>query len=140
MINRGSHARPTLLQGSAASNDAATPTTSEQQSSSIAGIGGQPQRAVGYFCGRLRRTWVWLRLRHYDDGEASTRTAGINGADHGAHLFSHSLPDLLRSGASFAAIGQLLCHLSIGCTRIRAKLDIEKLRQPSLAGRCPLRL
>ncbi|MDE4561661.1 tyrosine-type recombinase/integrase [Sinorhizobium meliloti SM11] len=42
-----------------------------------------------------------------------------DGAHHGAHLFSHSLaPDLLLSGASFAAIGQLLCHSSTDCTRI----------------------
>jgi site-specific recombinase XerD len=38
--------------------------------------------------------------------------AGIHGyAHHGAHLFRHSLAtDLLRSGASFAEIGQLLRH------------------------------
>ncbi|WP_192357239.1 site-specific integrase [Mesorhizobium mediterraneum] len=60
--------------------------------------------------------------------------AGIHGyAHHGAHLFRHSLAtDLLRSGASFAEIGQLLRHRSIDCTRIYAKLDIEKLRELSL--------
>lgn len=60
--------------------------------------------------------------------------AGINGyAHHGAHLFRHSLAtDLLRSGASFAEIGQLLRHRSIDSTRIYAKLDIEKLRELSL--------
>ncbi|TWA12503.1 phage integrase family protein [Sinorhizobium medicae] len=64
-----------------------------------------------------------------------------DGAQHGAHLFSHSLaPDLLLSGASFAAIGQLLCHSSTDCTRIRAKLDFEKLRQPGVAGRSPMTL
>ncbi|WP_315855964.1 tyrosine-type recombinase/integrase [Rhizobium leguminosarum] len=61
--------------------------------------------------------------------------AGIEGyAHHGAHLFRHSLAtDLLRSGASFAEIGQLLRHRSIDSTRIYAKLDIEKLRELSLA-------
>jgi len=61
--------------------------------------------------------------------------AGINGyAHHGAHLFRHSLAtDLLRSGASFAEIGQLLRHRSIDSTRIYAKLDIEKLRELSLS-------
>ncbi len=61
--------------------------------------------------------------------------AGIDGyAHHGAHLFRHSLAtDLLRSGASFAEIGQLLRHRSIDSTRIYAKLDIEKLRELSLA-------
>jgi site-specific recombinase XerD len=60
--------------------------------------------------------------------------AGIDGyAHHGAHLFRHSLAtDLLRSGASFAEIGQLLRHQSIDSTRIYAKLDIEKLRELSL--------
>jgi site-specific recombinase XerD len=56
--------------------------------------------------------------------------AGIHGyAHHGAHLFRHSLAtDLLRSGASFDEIGQLLRHESTDTTRIYAKLDIEKLR------------
>lgn len=60
--------------------------------------------------------------------------AGIEGyAHHGAHLFRHSLAtDLLRSGASFAEIGQLLRHRSIDSTRIYAKLDIDKLRELSL--------
>ena len=60
--------------------------------------------------------------------------AGIHGyAHHGAHLFRHSLAtDLLRSGASFAEIGQLLRHQSTDSTRIYAKLDIEKLRELSL--------
>jgi site-specific recombinase XerD len=58
------------------------------------------------------------------------KRAGIHGyAHHGAHLFRHSLAtDLLRSGASFDQIGQLLRHESTDSTRIYAKLDIEKLR------------
>ena len=60
--------------------------------------------------------------------------AGICGYAHlGAHLFRHSLAtDLLRSGASFAEIGQLLRHRNIDSTRIYAKLDIEQLRELSL--------
>ncbi|MCW1411325.1 tyrosine-type recombinase/integrase [Rhizobium sp. 1AS11] len=48
--------------------------------------------------------------------------AGIEGYAHqGAHLFRHSLAtDLLRSGARFAEIGQLLRHRSIDSTRIYA--------------------
>jgi site-specific recombinase XerD len=59
--------------------------------------------------------------------------AGIHGyAHHGAHLFRHSLAtDLLRSGASFDEIGQLLRHESTDSTRIYAKLDIERLRMLS---------
>lgn len=58
------------------------------------------------------------------------KRVGIHGyAHHGAHLFRHSLAtDLLRSGASFDEIGQLLRHESTDSTRIYAKLDIEKLR------------
>lgn len=58
------------------------------------------------------------------------KRADIHGyAHHGAHLFRHSLAtNLLRSGASFAEIGQLLRHQSADSTRIYAKLDIEKLR------------
>lgn len=56
--------------------------------------------------------------------------AGVHGyAHHGAHIFRHSLAtDLLRSGASFDEIGQLLRHERTDSTRIYAKLDIEKLR------------
>ncbi len=63
------------------------------------------------------------------------KRAGIHGyAHHGAHLFRHSLAtELLRSGASFAEIGQLLRHRSTDSTRVYAKLDIEKLRELSLA-------
>ena len=46
--------------------------------------------------------------------KAALERAGIHGyAHHGAHLFRHSLAtDLLRSGASFDEIGQLLRHES----------------------------
>jgi len=56
-------------------------------------------------------------------------TGGGGYAHHGTHLFRHSLAtDLLRSGASFDEIGQLLRHETTDSTRIYAKLDIEKLR------------
>jgi site-specific recombinase XerD len=60
--------------------------------------------------------------------------AGIHGYAHrGAHLFRHSLAtDLLRSGATFLEIGQLLRHESIDSTRIYAKVDIDALRPLSL--------
>lgn len=101
-------------------------------------MGDQLHRAVGYFCGCLPR--FCLRLRHQMIAKRAPERAGIHGyAHHGAHLFRHSLAtDLLRSGASFAEIGQLLRHRSTDSTRIYAKLDIEKLREPVLAGRCPM--
>ncbi|WP_292414981.1 tyrosine-type recombinase/integrase [Mesorhizobium sp.] len=82
--------------------------------------------------GSARR--LCLRLRHHDDREGGLERAGIHGYAHnGAHLFRHSLAtDLLRSGASFAEISQLLRHRSVDSTRIYAKLDIEKLRELSL--------
>jgi site-specific recombinase XerD len=60
--------------------------------------------------------------------------AGIHGHAHrGAHLFRHSLAtNLLRSGATFSEIGQLLRHESIDSTRIYAKVDIDALRHLSL--------
>lgn len=64
--------------------------------------------------------------------------ADIHGyAHHGPHLFfRHSLAtDLIRSGASFDEIGQLLRHQSTDSTTIYAKLDIEKLR--TLSQPCP---
>jgi site-specific recombinase XerD len=60
--------------------------------------------------------------------------AGIHGHAHrGAHLFRHSLATtLLRSGATFSEIGQLLRHESTDSTRIYAKIDIDALRRLSL--------
>lgn len=60
--------------------------------------------------------------------------AGIHGHAHrGAHLFRHSLATaLLRSGATFSQIGQLLRHESTDSTRIYAKVDIDALRRLSL--------
>lgn len=65
--------------------------------------------------------------------QALDRT-GIHGHAHrGAHLFRHTLAtNLLRSGATFSQIGQLLRHESIDSTRIYAKVDIDALRQLSL--------
>gem|GEM_PF-4667621 len=95
-------------------------TTSEHQPSLISGMGGQLQRAVGYFCGRLRCMWVRSGCAITMMAKQALDRAVSDGAHHGAYLFSHSLaPDLLRPGASFAEIGPLLRHSSIDCTRIR---------------------
>lgn len=58
------------------------------------------------------------------------KRVGISGcAHHGAHSFRHGLAtELLRSGATFSEIGQLLRHESHDTTRIYAKVDIQALR------------
>jgi site-specific recombinase XerD len=61
---------------------------------------------------------------------SALKRAGIRGyADHGAHIFRHSLAtELLRSGATLSEIGQLLRHESHDTTRIYAKVDVDSLR------------
>jgi site-specific recombinase XerD len=55
--------------------------------------------------------------------------AGLNPANHGAHLLRHSLAtNLLRSGASLTQIGQVLRHQQMQTTEIYAKVDVNALR------------
>ena len=55
--------------------------------------------------------------------------AGLAPATHGAHLLRHSLATtMVRRGASFAEIGQVLRHRSPSTTEIYAKLDFGALR------------
>lgn len=47
----------------------------------------------------------------------------------GAHQLRHALAsDLLRAGASLAAVGQILRHKDLASTTIYAKVDLERLR------------
>ncbi|MFK4719271.1 integrase [Bradyrhizobium niftali] len=66
--------------------------------------------------------------------KAALDRVGIEGCAHrGAHIFRHSLAtELLRSGATFSEIGQLLRHENHDTTRIYAKVDIDALRTLSL--------
>jgi site-specific recombinase XerD len=55
--------------------------------------------------------------------------AGLEPVRKGAHLLRHSLAiRLLRNGASFAEIGEVLGHSSPNTTEIYAKVDVEALR------------
>jgi site-specific recombinase XerD len=55
--------------------------------------------------------------------------AGLSPATRGAHLLRHSLATaMVRRGASFAEIGQVLRHRSPNTTEIYAKLDFGALR------------
>lgn len=59
--------------------------------------------------------------------------AGVAPATRGAHLFRHSLATaMVRRGASFAEIGQVLRHRSPNTTEIYAKLDFGALRDIAL--------
>lgn len=55
--------------------------------------------------------------------------AGLTPARKGAHLLRHSLAvRMVRRGASFAEIGQILRHRSPQSTEIYAKIDVDGLR------------
>jgi site-specific recombinase XerD len=54
--------------------------------------------------------------------------AGLNPIRKGAHLLRHSLATyMLRQGASFAEIGEILRHSTPATTEIYAKVDIAAL-------------
>jgi len=59
--------------------------------------------------------------------------AGLTPARRGAHLLRHSLATtMVRRGASFAEIGQVLRHRSPNTTEIYAKLDFAALREVAM--------
>lgn len=59
--------------------------------------------------------------------------AGLAPAVHGAHLLRHSLATaMLRRGASFSEIGQVLRHRSPKSTEIYAKVDFDALREVTM--------
>ena len=64
--------------------------------------------------------------------------AGLTPATRGAHLLRHSLATaMVRRGASFAEIGQVLRHRSPNTTEIYAKLDFGALRDIALPWPTP---
>jgi site-specific recombinase XerD len=59
--------------------------------------------------------------------------AGANSPHRGSHQFRHALAvRLLRGGASFAEIGEVLRHRSPQTTSIYARVDIDALRPLAL--------
>jgi site-specific recombinase XerD len=61
--------------------------------------------------------------------ERAVARAGLTPPVRGAHLLRHSLATrMLRHGASFAEIGQVLRHRAAHTTEIYAKVDLEGLR------------
>ena len=91
---------------------------------------------------RSRRVFLCMRAPHRGFSHPSTvstivaRTlarAGLEPPTRGAHLLRHSLATtMVRSGASFAEIGQVLRHRSPTATEIYAKLDFGALRDIAL--------
>jgi site-specific recombinase XerD len=90
-----------------------------------------------------RRLFLCERAPHRGFGHPSTVStivaraidrAGLAPAMRGAHLLRHSLATtMVRRGASFAEIGQVLRHRSANTTEIYAKLDFDALRDVAMA-------
>lgn len=65
------------------------------------------------------------------------KRAGLTPPTRGAHLLRHSLATaMLRRGASFAEIGQILRHQSARTTEIYAKVDLAALRDVARPWPC----
>jgi integrase/recombinase XerD len=89
-------------------------------------------------CCDTRRVFVRARAPHRGLGHPSTVStlvcmaltrAGGNAPMKGAHVLRHSLAtDLLRRGASLAAIGDVLRHQQPNTTEIYAKVAVTRLR------------
>ena len=63
----------------------------------------------------------------------SLERAGINAPTKGAHQFRHGLAtEMLRQGASFGEIGELLGHRHPQTTKIYTKVDLKALRTLAL--------
>ena len=59
--------------------------------------------------------------------------AGVDAPHRGSHQFRHALAvRLLRGGASFPEIGEVLRHRSPQTTSIYARVDIDALRPLAL--------
>jgi site-specific recombinase XerD len=92
--------------------------------------------------GSTRRVFLCTRAPHRGFAHPSSVStivaralarAGLAPATRGAHLLRHSLATgMLRRGASFAEIGQVLRHRAPNTTEIYAKLDFDALRDVAL--------
>ena len=90
-----------------------------------------PERTV--FC-RVRPPREPLtRMGITDVAKAALRRAGLHPLRSGAHVFRHTVAtSLVRRGASFKEIADILGHARIETTTIYAKLDLGTLAQVSL--------
>ncbi len=89
-----------------------------------------------------RRLFLCERAPHRGFGHPSTVSTivaraidrtGLTPSTRGAHLLRHSLATtMVRRGASFAEIGQVLRHRSANTTEIYAKLDFDALRDVAM--------
>jgi site-specific recombinase XerD len=89
-----------------------------------------------------RRVFLCVRAPHRGLGHPSTVStivaqaidrSGLTPATRGAHLLRHSLATtMVRRGASFAEIGQVLRHRSANTTEIYANLDFDALRDVAM--------
>jgi site-specific recombinase XerD len=92
--------------------------------------------------GKFPRVFLCRRAPHRGFAHPSTVTtivaralirASLTPATRGAHLLRHSLATaMVRRGASFAEIGQVLRHRSPNTTEIYAKLDFDSLRDVAM--------
>jgi site-specific recombinase XerD len=61
------------------------------------------------------------------------KRAGVSPLRHGAHVFRHSAAtQMVRRGATFKAVADVLGHACIETTAIYAKLDVDALARVSL--------
>lgn len=61
------------------------------------------------------------------------KQAGVNAARFGSHIFRHSAAtSMVRQGASFKDVADILGHQRLGTTNIYAKLDLPNLLQVAL--------
>lgn len=92
--------------------------------------------------GKSRRVFLCRRAPHRGFAHPSSVTtivaralirAGLSPATRGAHLLRHSLATtMVRRGASFSEIGQVLRHRSPNTTEIYAKVDFGALRDVAM--------
>lgn len=82
-----------------------------------------------FFCMRAPRRAFTSRSVVTTIVRRAVARAGLEPPVRGAHLLRHSLATrLLRHGASFAEIGQVLRHRAAQTTEIYAKVDLDSLR------------
>ena len=71
--------------------------------------------------------------RHIAIARRALQRAGITVPHPGAHVFRHAVAtEMVRSGASFPQVADVLGHESLQTTALYAKLDLDSLSQLTL--------